>query len=63
MINKNIEQITKDDLQALIDNEVTEHKTIEYKKVLPGHLVSLIHSAHTGWRGIRFCCFRRCPVR
>ncbi len=36
MINKDIEQITKDDLQALIDNEVIEHKTIEYKRALPG---------------------------
>ncbi len=35
MINKNIEQITKDDLQALIDNEVSERKTIEYKQALP----------------------------
>ena len=37
MINKNIEQITKDDLQTLLDNEVTESKTIEYKQVLPGN--------------------------
>lgn len=37
MINKSIEQITKDDLQALIDNEVIEHKTIEYKRELPGN--------------------------
>jgi hypothetical protein len=35
MINKDIEQITKDDLQALIDNEVTERKAIEYKQALP----------------------------
>ena len=35
MINKDIKQITQDDLQALIDNEVTEHKTIEYKQALP----------------------------
>jgi hypothetical protein len=37
MINKNIEQITKDDLQALIDNKVIEQKTIEYKQELPGN--------------------------
>ena len=37
MLNKDIEQITKDDLQALIDNEVTERKTIEYKQALPGN--------------------------
>jgi len=36
MINKDIEQITKENLQALIDNEVIEHKTIEYKRALPG---------------------------
>jgi len=36
MINKDIEQITKGDLQGLIDNEVIEHKAIEYKQVLPG---------------------------
>ncbi len=36
MINKDIEHITRDDLQALIDNEVIEHKTIEYKRALPG---------------------------
>lgn len=36
MINNDIEQITKDDLQALIDNEIIEHKTIEYKRALPG---------------------------
>ncbi len=35
MINKDIEQITKDDLQALVDSEVTERKTIEYKQALP----------------------------
>lgn len=37
MINKDIEQITKDGLQALIDNKVIEHKTIEYKQVLPSN--------------------------
>jgi hypothetical protein len=36
MINRNIEEITKDDLQALVDNKVIEHKTIEYKRELPG---------------------------
>lgn len=37
MINKDIEQITKANLQALIDNEVTERKTIEYKQALPSN--------------------------
>ena len=37
MINRDIEQISKDDLQSLIDNEVTERKTIEYKQALPGN--------------------------
>jgi hypothetical protein len=37
MINENIEQITKDNLQSLIDNEVTERKTMEYKQALPGN--------------------------
>lgn len=36
MINKNIEDITESDLQALIDNKVLEGKTIEYKKELTG---------------------------
>lgn len=37
MINRDIEQITKADLQALVDNGVTERKTIEYKQALPGN--------------------------
>ena len=37
MVNKDIEEITKDDLQALIDNEVSERKAIEYKQALPGN--------------------------
>ncbi len=37
MIGKNIEQITEEDLQALVDNEVSERKTIEYKQALPGN--------------------------
>ncbi len=37
MINKDIEQITKDDLQALIDNSVVERKTLEYKQALSGN--------------------------
>src|SRR3972149_8087710 len=37
MINRNIEEITKDDLLALINNEVLERKTLEYKKSLPGN--------------------------
>ncbi len=34
MINKPIDQITEKDLQSLIDNAVSEHKTIEYKQTL-----------------------------
>ena len=34
---KNIEQITKEDLQALIDNSVVERKTLEYKQALPSN--------------------------
>jgi len=37
MINEDIEQITKDDLQALIDNKVLERKTLEYKQALPSN--------------------------
>lgn len=37
MINKSIEQITKDDLQALINNGELESKTTEYKQTLPGN--------------------------
>jgi predicted HTH transcriptional regulator len=35
MIPKNIDDIKEDDLQALIDNSVSERKTIEYKQSLP----------------------------
>ena len=35
MIAKNVNEITKDDLQALIDNSKLEGKTIEYKQSLP----------------------------
>lgn len=38
MIVKNIDQITEKDLQSLIDNSVSEKKTIEYKQSLPGNL-------------------------
>lgn len=34
MINKPIDQITEKDLQSLIDNAVSERKTIEYKQAL-----------------------------
>jgi len=37
MINKPFEQITELDLQALVNNKVTENKTIEYKQALPGN--------------------------
>ena len=37
MIVKNIEQITEEDLQALVDNSVVERKTLEYKQALPGN--------------------------
>jgi hypothetical protein len=37
MFAKNIDQITEEDLQALIDNSVLEDKTIEYKQSLLGN--------------------------
>jgi len=37
MIAKNVNEITEDDLQALIDNSELEGKTIEYKQSLPGN--------------------------
>ena len=37
MIARNIDQITEEDLQALIDNSVLEGKTIEYKQSLPSN--------------------------
>ena len=37
MIPKNIDQITEEDLQALVDNSVSEGKTIEYKQELPSN--------------------------
>lgn len=36
MISKPIEQVTKDDIIRLIDNQVPEGRTIEYKRELPG---------------------------
>lgn len=35
MINKNIDAVTRDDLQSLIDTKYFERKTIDYKVVLP----------------------------
>lgn len=37
MIAKNVNEITEDDLQELIDNSVSEKKTLEYKQSLPGN--------------------------
>lgn len=37
MITKNVNEITEDDLQELIDNSVSEKKTLEYKQFLPGN--------------------------
>jgi len=37
MITKNINEITEDDLQELIDNSVSEKKILEYKQFLPGN--------------------------
>jgi len=37
MISKDINQISEEDLQTLIDNKVSERKTIEYKQALPGN--------------------------
>ncbi len=37
MIPKNINEITERNLQSLVDNEVLEGKTLEYKSVLPGN--------------------------
>jgi len=37
MIPTDIDQITEEDLQALIDNSVIEGKTIEYKQSLPSN--------------------------
>ena len=38
MITKNVNEITEGDLQELIDNSVSEKKTLEYKQSLPGNL-------------------------
>jgi len=37
MINKDIDAITKDDLQSLIDNKYFERRTMDYKLVLPSN--------------------------
>ena len=36
MIEKPIDEITKEDIEALIQNEVLEKRTIEYKREIPG---------------------------
>jgi hypothetical protein len=36
-LNKLLEAIEESDLQALVDNQVSEHKTFEYKEALPGN--------------------------
>ena len=38
MITKNVNEITEGDLQELIDNSVSEKKTLEYKQSLPDNL-------------------------
>ena len=37
MINKNLEEIDESDLQHLVDEEITEKKTLDYKSELPGN--------------------------
>lgn len=37
MIQKKLSEITKDDIKQLIDNQVFEGKTLEYKSALPGN--------------------------
>ncbi len=37
MIPNEIDQITEDDLHALIENSISEGKTIEYKQELPNN--------------------------
>ncbi len=36
MLEKPIDEITREDLESLIENEVAEQKTLEYKQELPG---------------------------
>jgi hypothetical protein len=36
LIPKSLEQIKKEDLQSLVDNEVLERRTLDYKQALPG---------------------------
>jgi hypothetical protein len=36
-LNKPLASIEESDLQALVDNQVSEHKTFEYKEALPGN--------------------------
>src|SRR5713226_7686575 len=36
-LNKQLEALEESDLQALVDNQVSERKTIEYKAALPGN--------------------------
>ena len=37
MLRRNLEEIAEVDLQNLIDNAVSERKTLEYKQILPGY--------------------------
>jgi hypothetical protein len=36
-LSKPLESIKESDPQALVDNQVAEHKTIEHKEALPGN--------------------------
>lgn len=36
-LNKPLTSVEESDLQALVDNQVSEHKTFEYKEALPGN--------------------------
>src|SRR5260221_10582242 len=36
-LDKPLASIEESDLQALVDNQVSEHKTFEYKEALPGN--------------------------
>jgi hypothetical protein len=45
-INKPLDSLQESDLQTLIDNQVSEGKTIEYKDILPGNADSKKRGLH-----------------
>ncbi len=70
MIPKPINEISREDFQSLIDGEVIENKTLEYKREIPAggiwvaFLAAISASArsHASWRSPSAPWIRRSPM-